>query len=189
MPTDVWGSGLEMPRPGPTSLIDRVDDVNRPVGVVPRADVFRVKANFRTVHVLVFDHGGCLLLQRLAPTRERHPCKWGSSVAGYLYAGETYRQAAKRRLAEELGLKTPLREVGVTRMSDEGVTKFVGVFTTVSDHPRIAEPDHIDAIESRPLAEVEQDIPRHPDAYTDTLRHVLRYWISEGQPGLPQADI
>jgi isopentenyl-diphosphate Delta-isomerase len=170
------------------SLIDRVDDVNRPVGLVPRADVFRVKANFRTVHVLVFDHRGHLLLQRLARTRERNPCKWGSSVAGYLHAGETYTQAAKRRLAEELGLRTTLREVGVTRMNDEGVTKFVGVFTTVSDYPRIAEPDHIGAIEFRPVTEIEQDISRHPDAYTDTLRHVLRYWISAGRPGLPQPD-
>jgi isopentenyldiphosphate isomerase len=129
-----------------------------------------------------------LLLQRLARTRERHPFRWGSSVAGYLYAGETYREAAERRLAEELGLRTPLEEVGVTAMNDEGVTKFVGVFTTIADNPRIAEPDHIDSIEFRHLDEVERDISRRPEAYTDTLRHVLRYWISKGRPGLPQLN-
>jgi isopentenyl-diphosphate delta-isomerase len=164
-------------------LIDRVDEANHPVGLVPRADVFRVGANFRTVHVLVFNDSGDLLLQRLAATRERHPCKWGSSVAGYLHAGETYRQAAERRLAEELGLGTPLREVGVTPMSDDRVTKFVGVFTTIADHPRIAEPEHIDTIAFRPLGEVERDISQRPDEYTETLRHVLHYWISKGRPG------
>jgi isopentenyl-diphosphate delta-isomerase len=172
-------------RPGPTSLIDRVDDANRPIGRVRRADAFRVRANFRTVHVLVLNNDGDLLLQQLAPTRERNPCKWGSSVAGYMHAGETYRHAAQRRLAEELGLHTPLSEVGVTPMNDEGVTKFVGVYTTVSDKPQVAEPEHIEAIQFRPLSEIEQGISNQPDSYTETLRHVLDYWISEGQPGLP----
>lgn len=189
MSADVRGSGLDMPRPGPRSLIDRVDDVNRPVGLVARAEVFRVRANFRTVHVLVFNPEGALLLQRLARTRERHPGKWGSSVAGYLHAGETYRQAAERRLEEELGLTTPLTEVGVTPMNDEGVTKFVGVFTTVSDHPCVAEPEHIETIEFYPLSEVERDISHRPGSYTETLRHVLSYWIRAGRPGRPKPDI
>jgi isopentenyl-diphosphate Delta-isomerase len=174
-----------MPRPGPTSLIDRVDDANRPIGVVTRADAFRTRANFRTVHVLVFNHDGELLLQQLAPTRERNPCKWGSSVAGYMHAGETYRHAARRRLAEELGLDTPISEVGVTPMDDDGVTKFIGVYTTISDNPEVAEPEHIEAIQFRPLGEIEQDIYDQPDSFTETLRHVLDYWITEGQPGQP----
>jgi isopentenyldiphosphate isomerase len=174
-----------MARPGPTSLIDRVDDANRPIGLVTRADVFLVRANFRTVHVLVFSNAGDLLLQQLAPTRERNAGKWGSSVAGYMHAGETYRDAAQRRLAEELGLHTPLSEVGVTPMNDKGVTKFVGVYTTVSDKPRVAEPEHIEAIQFRPLGEIERGISSQPDSYTETLRHVLDYWISEGQPGQP----
>jgi isopentenyl-diphosphate Delta-isomerase len=174
-----------MPRPGPTSLIDRVDDSNRPIGVVARADVFRVRANFRTVHVLVLNDNGDLLLQQLAATRERNPCKWGSSVAGYLHAGESYGHAARRRLAEELGLHTSLGEVGVTPMNDDGVTKFIGVYTTVSDHPRVAEPEHIEAIQFRSLREIIQGISDQPDSYTETLRHVLDYWISEGQPGQP----
>lgn len=174
-----------MPRPGPTSLIDRVDDANRPIGVVMRGDVFRVRANFRTVHVLVFNDDADLLLQQLAPTRERNPCKWGSSVAGYMHAGETYRHAAQRRLAEELGLHTLLREVDVTPMNDDGVTKFIGVYTTVADNPQVAEPEHIEAIQFRPLSEIVQGISNKPDSYTETLRHVLDYWISEGQPGQP----
>jgi isopentenyl-diphosphate Delta-isomerase len=174
-----------MARPGPTSLIDRVDDANRPVGRVRRADVFQARANFRTVHVLVFNSHGDLLLQQLAPSRERNPCKWGSSVAGYIHAGESYSHAAERRLAEELGLHTALSEVGITPMHDEGVTKFVGVYTTVSDNPRVADPEHIEAIRFRPLSEIEQDISSHPNSYTETLRHVLDYWISEGRPGQP----
>jgi isopentenyl-diphosphate delta-isomerase len=175
-----------MPRPGPNALIDRVDERNRSVGTVARQDVFKEHANFRTVHVLVLDRAGNLLLQQLAVTRERHPLSWGSSVAGYLYAGESHEGAAKRRLREELGLETQLRAVGVTPMEDEGVTKFVGVFVTVADHPRVQEPDHIAAIEFRPQADIERDIQRHAGTYTDSLRHVLAFWLQQGRPGLPE---
>jgi isopentenyldiphosphate isomerase len=175
-----------MPRPGPNALIDRVDERNRSVGTVARQDVFKEHANFRTVHVLVLNYAGELLLQQLAATRERHPLRWGSSAAGYIYAGETYEDAAKRRLREELGLETQLQAVGVTPMEDDGVTKFVGVFVTVANDPRVREPDHIGAIEFRPQADIEQDIRRHAGTYTDSLRHVLAFWLQQGRPGLPE---
>jgi len=179
------GGGLDVPRPGPDALIDRVDERNRSVGTVARQDVFKEHANFRTVHVLVVKDEGDVLLQQLAPTRERHPLQWGSSVAGYIYAGETYEEAARRRLREELGLETELHAVGITPMEDDGLTKFVGVFVTVADRPRVEEPDHIAAIEFRPQTELEQDIRLHADAYTDSFRHVLAFWLQQGRPGLP----
>lgn len=175
-----------MPRPGPNALIDRVDERNRSVGTVARQNVFTEHANFRTVHVLVLNHSGELLLQQLAATRERHALRWGSSVAGYIYAGESYEDAARRRLREELGLDTDLHPVGVTPMEDEGVTKFVGVFVTVADHPRVEEPAHIADIEFRPQADVERDIDIHAGTYTDSLRHVLAFWLRQGRPGRPE---
>jgi isopentenyl-diphosphate delta-isomerase len=167
-----------LPRPGPGSLIDRVDDLNHAIGTVPRAKVFDEGANFRTVHVLVFNHSGSVLLQQLSASRDRSPLQWGSSVAGYLHAGETYYEAARRRLAEELGLRTPLRRVGVTMMPDDGVKKFVGVYTTIADSPHISEPDHIAQLEFVPPNVVEADIVEDPARYTDTLKHVLCYVIT-----------
>lgn len=175
-----------MPRPGPLSLIDRVDDSNRPIGTIPRADAFAAKANFRTVHVLVFNPQGGLLLQQLAPTRERNPLKWGSSVAGYLHAGETYEHAAQRRLKEELGLTTPIHPVGVTAMDDKGITKFIGVYVTKAENAYIAEPDHISRIEHRPVEDVIKDMLLNPEHYTESFRHVLTYWLSRGRPGQPK---
>src|SRR5579884_4055272 len=107
-----------MPAPAPASPIDSVDHEDHAIGTVPRGEVLRLGANFRTVHVFVF-HEERLLLQRLSSLRERHPEHWGSSVAAYLHAGETYREAATRRLWEELGLEGSLHRVGKTRMEDE----------------------------------------------------------------------
>ena len=171
-----------MAAPSLTSLIDMVDEQNQPIGVVRRRDVFRLRANFRTVHVLIFNGRGELLLHRLTWTRDREPGRWGSSAAGYLHAGEDYPAAARRRLAEELSISSPLAEVGVTCMHDEGAAQFAGVFTATADRPRSAAPARLAEITFRPVAVVEQDMAAHPDDYTETLRHVLNFWRQATQP-------
>lgn len=176
-----------MPAPGSTSLIDAVDDANRPVGTVPRGDVFAVGSNFRTVHVLVLNAAGQVLLQRLGARRDRHPLAWGSSVAGYLHAGEEYAAAAARRLYEELAQKTPLRQVGVAAMPDNGVTKFIGVFTTVADTPRIADAEHIEEIAFWSLSDIDRELRSQPTQFTASFRHVLDFWRHHHQQGADRA--
>jgi 16S rRNA (adenine1518-N6/adenine1519-N6)-dimethyltransferase len=168
--------------PSLTSLLDVVDEQNKPIGVVRRRDLFRLRANFRTVHVLIFNSRGEVLLQRLAWTKDREPGRWGSSAAGYLHAGEDYQDAARRRLAEELGLTAPLTEVGVTCLHDDAVAQFAGVFTATADSPRSAAPAHLAEIAFRPLDVIDEDMAAHPDDYTETLRHVLAFWRQAPRP-------
>ena len=165
-----------MPAPSLTSLIDVVDEQNQPIGVVRRRDVFRLGASFRTVHLLVFNGRGELLLQRLTWTRDGEPGRWSSSAAGYLHAGEGYPEAAQRRLAEELNVATVPAEVGVTCLHDKAAAQFAGVFTATADRPRSTTPAHLAEISFRPVAAIEQDMTAHPDDYTETLRHVLDFW-------------
>jgi isopentenyldiphosphate isomerase len=163
-----------MPAPAKTSLIDWVDEEDRPVGRLPRGEVLRLGANFRTVHVFVF-HNDELLLQQLAPTRERHPERWGSSVAAYLHAGEDYEHAAHRRLAEELGLEGSLTRVGKTRMEDERSLKFVELYTLVDGPAEILEPDHIADLRYWDRDALERAIIESPECFTPTFLHLYRY--------------
>jgi isopentenyl-diphosphate delta-isomerase len=167
-----------MAAPSASDLIDRVDEYDRPIGVVERGAVFEQHANFRVVHVFVFDGEGRLLLQKLGHKRERNPLCWGSSVAGYLHAGESYDAAARRRLREELGIEAPLDPIGRTMMIDRGCRKFIMLFqTTVSaGEPRIAEKEHIEEIRFWQLREIEEWLARDPEAFTETFRHVFRFF-------------
>jgi isopentenyl-diphosphate delta-isomerase len=164
-----------MPAPTKTSPIDCVDDHDHPVGTIPRGQVLEVGANFRTVHVFVF-HDDLLLLQQLSPKRERHPERWGSSVAAYLHAGESYEQAAERRLGEELGLEGELDRVGKTRMHDERSLKFVELYTLLDGPAEIREPDHIEELRYWAHDELEEAIETSPDSFTPTFLHVFRYF-------------
>jgi isopentenyl-diphosphate delta-isomerase len=167
---------IQMPAPSSSSFIDRVDDADRPIGIVERSRVFDERANFRVVHVFVFRSTGELLVQRLGLERDRHPGLWGSSVAGYLHRGESYLDAAGRRLAEELRLETPLVRHGTTWMRDRGCKKFIHLYLTTADTPEIGEPDHIEALEFRSVEKLRRELELRPEEFTRTFRHLFAFY-------------
>ena len=153
--------------------IDVVDGHDSPIGEVIRRDVFRLHVNFRVVHVLVFNRKGELLIQQLGSTRQRHPRYWGSSVAGYVFAGETYQAAARRRISQELGIRNAiLVSLGKFSMNDEGCQKFVGVFSTIQDGPFRIDNNHIDAVEFVSLSGIHHARLR----FTETFLKVLDFY-------------
>lgn len=161
-----------MPAPTQASPIDIVTGDDQAVGTIRRGEALAQGANFRTAHVFITDGRGDLLLQRLARDRERHPCRWGSSVAAYLHAGETYEEAAIRRLHEELGLSLALDPVGKIQMRDMNSLKFVYLFLGRDGEPRIREPDHIGELTYRSTAEIARELTAEPDSFTPTFRRL-----------------
>lgn len=137
--------------------------------------MFHVGANFRTVHVFVL-RGSQLLLQRLAPSRERHPERWGSSVAAYLHAGESYEHAARRRLYEEIGLRGTLTRIGKTRMEDDGSLKFVELYTANDGPLSIRDRSHVAEVRYWDEEELGTAIMRTPERFTPTFLHVYRFF-------------
>jgi len=172
-----------MPAPAPTAAIDVVDESNEPIGTAQRREVLPEGLNFRTVHVLVTDEDGELLLQRLGPRNDRHPHLWGSSVAGYLWAGENYAAGARRRLAEELGVEGDPEFIGVTPMRDERSIKFIGVFhaSVARAAPHIQDPGHIEALNWLAPTELIEALRLEPEVFTASLAHVVNFAMSDGR--------
>lgn len=155
-------------------LLDRVDNRDRRVGSVLRADVFKEHANFRVAHVLLFSRDERLLLQKIAPTHPRHPLYWGSSVAGYVKAGESYKEAARRKLKEELGLEgVSLKFLGKTSMIDEGTKKFIAIFTAIYNGPLDPNAEDFADLEFIPLSRLR--VRKLKRNFTPTFDHVLKY--------------
>jgi isopentenyldiphosphate isomerase len=161
-------------------IIDRVDRDDEPIGTIQRDEVFVKQAGFRVAHDLVFNSGGELLVQQLARTRTRHPGYWGSSVAAYLFAGESYQAAAERRLAQELGVRgVPLRYIGKTSMVDEGSEKFIGVFAATYDGPFHFDKNHIEKIEFLSLGVIHELHASAARIFTPTFLTVLGFYESK----------
>lgn len=155
-------------------VLDRVDGEDRVLGQVRRGDVFEQKAGFRVVHVFVLDRDDRLLLQRLAPQKQRHPGRWGSSVAGYVAAGESYDEASRRRTREELGLEdVELQALTTTRMDDRGCTKFIRLYQARSDGPFAPDAREIAELRFENVDVIRKEVQADPDRFTPTFIHLL----------------
>lgn len=109
--------------------VDVVDDDNVPVGVTDREQVLDEGRNFRTAHGIFQDASGKFALQRLMSSHPRSPGKLGSTVAGYLYSGESYDGAIARISKAEIGIVPPnLVALPILPMMDKSSKKFVKIY-------------------------------------------------------------
>jgi isopentenyl-diphosphate Delta-isomerase len=161
-------------------LIDTVDRSDKIVGQIEKQAALSAGVNFRVVHVLVFNHDGLLLMQQI-PSGKRHSSMWGSSVAGYVYSGETYEQAAERRLAQELGLRSPISFVAKTKMRESSGDKFIAIFRTTQSGPLTINSSEISGIEWIRPDLVDHLVSSGVRQFTPTFLHVAKVFGSAGK--------
>jgi isopentenyldiphosphate isomerase len=157
-------------------LVDLVDSSDRVIGVSPRRQVFQQSAGFRVAHVFLFNAVGDLLLQQIAPGL-RHPGQWGSSVAGYLESGETYKQCATRKLQEELRVLPAVAAFGKTSMIDQSTLKFIELFTGTFDGPFSPNAGEVSRVELVSLPTIQVERSRGTRQFTETFLHLLDFYL------------
>lgn len=86
-------------------LIQIVDEQDRPVGAATRREAWQKGLRHRIVFVVVQDTSGRMLLQKRSKNMKLWPGRWTVAASGHVDAGEDYDTAAKRELAEEIGIK------------------------------------------------------------------------------------
>jgi len=91
-------------------LFDIYDEAGHRIGTATRRECHgNPKLLHRTAHVVVFHpETGALLLQKRAAAKDIQPGKWDTAVGGHLALGEDYETGARRELAEELGVTSPV---------------------------------------------------------------------------------
>jgi isopentenyldiphosphate isomerase len=165
---------VPLPFPSPDMTVNTVDDLDRTMGTIARQLVLPTAHNFRVAHLLLMNTRGEILLQQLGRSRERHPMAWGASVACYLFAGETYIDAIRRRTIQELGCELVNPSfVGRVPMRDGLSTKFVGIFTGTADGPFRVDTTHIERVEFMTLLEIASQLRSGTRTFTPTFRHIF----------------
>ena len=127
--------------------------------VVGRATRGECHGNPALVHAVarvhVRDRQGRLLLQLRSAAKDIEPGRWDTSVAGHLLPGEAAEAAARREMAEELGvpagnLEFLHRFLWRTPVETEWVTSYA----TVHEGPFRPDPGEIDAVRFWTPAEI-----------------------------------
>ena len=127
-------------------LFDLIDDQGRITGTAARSQCHGDPSLIhRAVHVLVFNSGGQLYLQRRSESKLIQPGKWDSSVGGHLSHGESYVTAAERETREELGFRPlALEYLFSFLVRNEMESENIETYLTIYDGEIIPDPEEID---------------------------------------------
>lgn len=99
-----------------SELMDIVDKNDNVIGRETRQKIHNSDMWHRGVHVFLFNNKNELLLQLRSPKKDKFPNRWDCSLSEHVSINETYEEAAKRGLLEELNVKTKLKSLIHFRM-------------------------------------------------------------------------
>jgi isopentenyldiphosphate isomerase len=153
---------------------DVVNERDEVVRQATRREVHATGLWHRAVHVLVFDAGGRVLLQKRSMLKDLSPGLWDSSCSGHLDAGEAYDAAVIRELGEELGIhlppgNAPARWFRIEACEPTG-WEFVWVYRLRYDGPIIVDSAEIQYGEWVAPADVSARVAARPEEFCPSFK-------------------
>lgn len=132
----------------------------------------------RAFSVFLFNENGEMLLQKRAPQKYHSPEQWTNACCSHPRAEETYEQAAKRRIKEELGIDCDLQEkfwfiykadVGQNLWEHELDHVFTGSYNgSFNLNPKeVAEVRYIS------MEDLDLEIKQNPEHFTEWFKIIL----------------
>ena len=156
-----------------------VDAKDNEVGLMEKIEAHR---NGGTLHrafsVFVFNKKGEMLLQQRAKTKYHFPALWSNTCCSHPRKGETVLGAAHRRLMEECGFDTRLKELtSFVYQADSGGElsehELDHVLIGKYDGPLTPNPEEIDGMKWVNVTALRADVDRSPRLYTPWFKMIL----------------
>ncbi len=117
-------------------LVDIVDDDDNVIAVVTRSAMRAGRLQHRSVGIAVIATDGRLLIHRRSDAKDIWPGWWDIAAGGVVASGESYETAARRELAEELGIvETPIEFLGSAHYVDDQLAALCRRYRIVHDGP------------------------------------------------------
>ena len=148
-----------------------VNEKDEPIGLMPKMEAHEKAVLHRAFSVFVLNSKNEIMLQQRAHHKYHSPLLWTNTCCSHQREGETNIQAGSRRLFEEMGFKTDLKELFhfiYKAPFDNGLTEheldhvMIGYY---NDAPNI-NPEEVEDWKWMHIEAVKTDIQNHPDLYT-----------------------
>lgn len=153
-----------------------VDEEDRLLGALPRAELREGGRIGRGTFVLLFNGAGELCVHRRTLSKAVYPGFWDVTAGGMVGPGETYAEAAARELHEELGIAgVPLAEHGRFFFDEPGNRLWGAVFSAVSDEPLALQPEEV--LEARFMPVPAVLVHSQHEAYCPDSLEALRLFL------------
>ncbi len=155
-----------------------VNEQDEPTGLMEKMKAHENGILHRAFSVFLFNRKGEMLLQKRAASKYHSPSQWTNAVCSHPRDGETYRQAALRRLQEELGIKADIEEkfhfiykaeVGHHLWEHE----LDHVFTGIYEGPFRPDTCEVSEVRYITMHELEKELAAHPENFTEWFKIIL----------------
>lgn len=156
-----------------------VDEENLVLGYIGKLEAHQKGLLHRAISVIVFNDNGEMLIQQRSFNKYHWAGIWSNSCCSHPRKNESFQAAAERRLFEELGIKTPLKEVFrfIYKAFDEksGLTEweYDVVFTGVYNGPLEFNRHEVAAVRWVKSSELFCDIEKNPEQYSFWFKIIL----------------
>lgn len=148
-----------------------VDTNDEPLGLMDKMAAHEQALLHRAFSVFVLNDKNEVMLQQRASHKYHSPLLWTNTCCSHQRAGESNIQAGKRRLEEEMGFKTELKELFhfiYKAPFDNGLTEheldhvMIGYSNTA---PKI-NPEEVESWKWMKIEAIKKDMEVHPEIYT-----------------------
>jgi len=155
-----------------------VDEQDNSIGLMGKMEAHEKAVLHRAFSVFIFNNKGELLLQQRAATKYHSPLLWTNTCCSHQRDGETNIEAGKRRLYEEMGFVTDVKELFsfiYKAPFDNGLTEheldhvMIGYY---NDTPNINK-EEVENYKWMTLTDVKNDIKKNPKEYTEWFKIIF----------------
>jgi len=152
-----------------------VDEEDREIGEGEKMETHRHRKLHRSFTIFIYNSQGEILLQERAKTKYHSGGLWTNTCCGHPRPGEGTKEAARRRLQEEMGFDCELKEImqftyHVPLDNGIGEDEFDHVFTGTFDGEVKPNPDEADSFKWVEKSWLLQDMKEHPELYTEWFK-------------------
>lgn len=148
-----------------------VNEQDEPIGLMGKMEAHEKAVLHRAFSVFVLNNQNEVMLQQRAAHKYHSPLLWTNTCCSHQRAGETNIEAGTRRLYEEMGFETELKELFhfiYKAPFDNGLTEheldhvMVGRY---NGQPNI-NPEEVASWKWMNIENIKSDMKKHPEQYT-----------------------
>lgn len=161
-----------------TEYFDVVDENDRVIGKATRKECHsNPELIHRLVYIMVLNSKSELLLQKRSMKMDLNPGKWTISASGHPASGDTYEEAAKRELLEELGIKKKLKFLFDFNNYSAQQKEKIRVFITQYGGSFKIDPEEVEKIKFFTIAEIKDMIDKNKDNFTPGFLKLFKKYL------------
>ena len=159
-----------------TEYFDWVNRHDQPIGITSREDAHRLQLFHRAVHLYAIGPTGGLILQRRSMLKDTESGLWTVSCSGHVDRGETYRDAAKREMFEELGVSIEESQIHELLHSDpcvENGYEFIQSFEVIGSISPQPNESEISEICEVSIVKLVCWMKKNPEQFSSSFRYLF----------------